>query len=122
LIVVSASFRTRPPQHGRFVWLVVSGFVGLGRFQERFATEGSGRVRLQNLKDASGVSLCGFVKDTTAAGAIVHSDGWQSYLPPRSQRPPTTAKSPNEQQQPELRRAKPAAEPVRTEPQNPRRR
>jgi hypothetical protein len=41
-------------------------------FQERFATEGSGRVRLQVLKDASGVSLCGFVKDTTAAGAIVH--------------------------------------------------
>jgi hypothetical protein len=57
----------------------VSGFVSWVDFQERFATEGSGRARLQVLKDASGVSLCGFVKDTTEAGVIVHSDGWQSY-------------------------------------------
>jgi transposase-like protein len=40
---------------------------------------GSGRLRLQVLKDASGDSLGAFVKATTAAGAIVHTDGWQAY-------------------------------------------
>jgi len=40
---------------------------------------GSGRLRLQVLPDASGDSLDAFVKATTAAGAIVHTDGWSGY-------------------------------------------
>jgi transposase-like protein len=40
---------------------------------------GSGRLRLQVLKDASGNSLQHFVKATTTEGAIVHTDGWQGY-------------------------------------------
>jgi len=56
---------------------------------------GSGRLRLRVLDDASGDSLGAFVQATTAAGAIVHTDGWSGYngLPdlgyehrPRSQR------------------------------------
>lgn len=40
---------------------------------------GSGRLRLQVLSDASGASLRAFVQATTAAGAIVHTDGWKGY-------------------------------------------
>jgi transposase-like protein len=40
---------------------------------------GSGRLRLAVISDASGPSLQNFVRDTTAAGAIVHTDGWRSY-------------------------------------------
>jgi hypothetical protein len=40
---------------------------------------GSGRLRLQVLKDASGHSLGAFVTATTAAGAVVHTDGWNGY-------------------------------------------
>ena len=40
---------------------------------------GSGRLRLATLPDASKQSLGGFVKATTALGAIVHTDGWQAY-------------------------------------------
>jgi len=40
---------------------------------------GSGRLRLQVLPDASGPSLRAFVLATTAAGAIVHTDGWKGY-------------------------------------------
>jgi hypothetical protein len=40
---------------------------------------GSGRVRLQVLKDASADSLGAFVKASTTAGAIVHTDGWNGY-------------------------------------------
>ena len=42
---------------------------------------GSGRLRLATLPDANGVSLGAFVTDTTTAGAIVHTDGWQGYKP-----------------------------------------
>lgn len=56
---------------------------------------GSGRVRLAVLEDASWRSLGSFVKATTEAGAIVHTDAWGGYGPlgkagyahrPRSQR------------------------------------
>jgi transposase-like protein len=40
---------------------------------------GSGRLRLQVLPDASGPSLRAFVEATTAAGTIVHTDGWKGY-------------------------------------------
>jgi hypothetical protein len=40
---------------------------------------GSGRLRLQVLPDASGPTLRDFAKATTAPGAIVHTDGLQSY-------------------------------------------
>jgi len=40
---------------------------------------GSGRLRLQVLDDASGGSLGAFVRATTVAGAIVHTDGWNGY-------------------------------------------
>jgi transposase-like protein/predicted RNA-binding Zn-ribbon protein involved in translation (DUF1610 family) len=42
--------------------------------------EGSGRLRLAVLADASGRSLGAFAKSTTARGAIVHTDGWTGYL------------------------------------------
>ena len=38
---------------------------------------GSGRLRLATLPAASKQSLGGFVKATTALGAIVHTDGWR---------------------------------------------
>lgn len=41
--------------------------------------QGSGRLRLQVLPDASMPSLSAFVKATTARGAIVHTDGWKGY-------------------------------------------
>jgi transposase-like protein/ribosomal protein L37AE/L43A len=40
---------------------------------------GSGRVRLAVLPDASGPTLSDFAKATTTRGAIVHTDGLQSY-------------------------------------------
>ena len=40
---------------------------------------GSGRLRLQLLPDASAASLTGFIRSSVAAGAIVHTDGWQGY-------------------------------------------
>jgi transposase-like protein len=40
---------------------------------------GSGRVRLAVLPDASGPTLSDFAKATTQCGAIVHTDGPQSY-------------------------------------------
>lgn len=40
---------------------------------------GSGRLRLQVLPDASGVSLGAFVNSSVAPGATVHTDGWQGY-------------------------------------------
>ncbi len=41
--------------------------------------EGSGRLRLQLLPDASAASLTPFVSSNVAAGAIVHTDGWAGY-------------------------------------------
>ena len=40
---------------------------------------GSGRLRLVVLPDASGPSLLALARATTAAGAVVHTDGLQSY-------------------------------------------
>jgi len=40
---------------------------------------GSGRLRLQLLPDASSRSLTSFVRSSIATGAIVHTDGWQGY-------------------------------------------
>ena len=40
---------------------------------------GSGRLRLQLLRDASAASLTPFVASSVAAGTIVHTDGWQGY-------------------------------------------
>ena len=40
---------------------------------------GSGRLRLQLLTDASAASLTPFVSSSVAAGAIVHTDGWAGY-------------------------------------------
>lgn len=42
---------------------------------------GSGRVRMTVIPDASADTLSGFVADTVAAGAIVHTDGWMGYTP-----------------------------------------
>jgi hypothetical protein len=41
--------------------------------------QGSGRVRLAVLRNASGDSLGAFARATTARGAIVHTDGWLGY-------------------------------------------
>lgn len=57
---------------------------------------GSGRVRMKIIPNASSETLIGFITDTVAPGAIVHTDGWMGYAPlakndeythrPRSQR------------------------------------
>lgn len=43
--------------------------------------QGSGRLRMRVTPDASGQTLCGFVRETVEPGAIVHTDGWKGYLP-----------------------------------------
>lgn len=57
--------------------------------------KGCGRIRMRIIPDASGLTLCGFVLDTVAPGAIVRTDAWMGYAPlagkgydhrPRSQR------------------------------------
>lgn len=62
--------------------------------------QGSGRVRLRVVPDASGPVLTGFVRANVAPGAIVVTDGWPSYAPlaslgyrhrPRPQRAPKRA-------------------------------
>jgi ISXO2-like transposase domain/Transposase zinc-ribbon domain len=40
---------------------------------------GCGRVRMQVIADASTATLCGFVTEVVAAGAVVHTDGWNGY-------------------------------------------
>jgi hypothetical protein len=42
-------------------------------------SKGSGRLRLAIVPDLSADSLCGFVRTTVAAEAVVHTDGWQGY-------------------------------------------
>jgi hypothetical protein len=41
--------------------------------------QGSGRLRLAVLPDASAPPLTAFAKATTAPGAIIHTDGWRGY-------------------------------------------
>jgi hypothetical protein len=41
--------------------------------------QGSGRLRLTVLENASGDSLDAFVRGTTETGAVVHTDGWPGY-------------------------------------------
>jgi transposase-like protein len=41
--------------------------------------QGTGRVRLQVLEDASAGTLGSFLKSTTELGAIVHTDAWHGY-------------------------------------------
>jgi len=57
---------------------------------------GSGRVRMQVIDDASTATLTGFVREVVEPGAVVHTDGWNSYRRlakldyehrPRTQRP-----------------------------------
>jgi transposase-like protein len=43
--------------------------------------QGSGRVRLQVVSDASARSLTGFVKTNVEPGTVVRTDGWQGYAP-----------------------------------------
>jgi len=42
---------------------------------------GSGRVRMKVIPNASGETLSSFVAETVVPGAIVHTDGWQGYAP-----------------------------------------
>jgi ISXO2-like transposase domain len=41
--------------------------------------QGSGRLRLAALPDASGASLGTFVTDNVAPGSVIHTDGWRGY-------------------------------------------
>jgi transposase-like protein len=41
--------------------------------------QGSGRIRLSVIADASAETLSGFVKDSTEVGTVVHTDGWGGY-------------------------------------------
>jgi transposase-like protein len=71
---------------------------------------GSGRLRLAVLEDASGSSLQGFAKATTAKGAIVHTDGWKGYdglagLGYHHRRRPKASAAPGEQLLPRAHRA-----------------
>lgn len=38
-----------------------------------------GRIRMQRIPDASGLSLQRFIVDSIEPGSIVHTDGWQGY-------------------------------------------
>jgi transposase-like protein len=38
-----------------------------------------GRIRMRVVPDASGGSLCGFVRDCIEPGSTVHTDGWPGY-------------------------------------------
>lgn len=40
----------------------------------------SGRIRLRSIPNASGPILQSFVRDTVAAGSVLRTDGWTSYL------------------------------------------
>jgi len=42
--------------------------------------QGSGRIRMQVIPDASGQTLYNFVHETVAPGAVVHTDGWGPYV------------------------------------------
>ncbi|MCA1681928.1 MAG: IS1595 family transposase, partial [Actinobacteria bacterium] len=71
---------------------------------------GSGRVRLAVLPNASGPSLLAFTKATTQIGAIVHTDGLQSYRALAKhgydhRRQTQTAAAPGEQLLPRAHRA-----------------
>jgi transposase-like protein/ribosomal protein L37AE/L43A len=70
---------------------------------------GSGRLRLQVLPDASGPTLRDFTKATTEPGAIVHTDGWNGYKGLAKlgceHRPRAQAAAPGEQLLPRAHRA-----------------
>lgn len=66
--------------------------------------QGSGRVRMTVIPNASGDTLGAFIADNVAPGAIVHTDGWMGYAPlakkgydhrPRSQRAAKRAGDPD---------------------------
>jgi len=42
---------------------------------------GIGRIRMRQIVDASADSLMPFVRDSVEAGSVIHTDGWQGYLP-----------------------------------------
>lgn len=42
--------------------------------------QGSGRIRMQVIPDASGPTLYNFVHETVAPGTVVHTDGWGPYV------------------------------------------
>lgn len=72
--------------------------------------QGSGRLRLQVLPDASAPSLLAFTQATTEPGATVHTDGLQSYrmLPKHGydhRRRPQSSGAPGEQLLPRAHRA-----------------
>lgn len=41
---------------------------------------GTGRIRAKVIPDATSDSLVGFITDNVEAGAVVHTDGWPSYI------------------------------------------
>ncbi len=46
---------------------------------------GIGRIRMRHIVDASSASLMPFVRESVAAGSVVHTDGWLGYSPLESQ-------------------------------------
>ena len=44
---------------------------------------GTGRIRMARIHDASAQSLIPFIQTTVSKGALVHTDGWGGYMPPR---------------------------------------
>ena len=42
---------------------------------------GIGRIRMRHILDASAASLVPFVQDSVEPGSVIHTDGWQGYLP-----------------------------------------
>jgi transposase-like protein len=46
---------------------------------------GIGRIRMRHIVDASAASLMPFVRESVAAGSVVHTDGWLGYSPLESQ-------------------------------------
>ena len=43
------------------------------------AGPGTGRIRMQVIKDCSAANLHRFVEDSVAPGSLIHTDGWMGY-------------------------------------------
>ena len=71
------------PGHGALSKALVVCAVELVRWTNKKSGKDrvrTGRVRLRTIPDASAESLIPFVRESVEKGAIVHTDGWPSYI------------------------------------------
>lgn len=71
------------PGRGALSKALIAGAVELVRWTDKKSGKDrvrTGRVRLRTIPDASAESLLPFVRESVEKGAIVHTDGWPSYM------------------------------------------